>query len=156
VGGLGVWTAIDFFISVFGKYTDSKGQYIDKKYSLLLVVILIIAFCLALVLVILGAIALPQYAKERVGADENQVEAAYYQVQIAEEVYFAQHLNYTEDISALREEADLTIYPDVSYEELTTYTKNDTPCYMFVVRSRKNPSNAYSVDSCGDPTVNKL
>jgi hypothetical protein len=33
IGGLGIWVLVDFFISVFGKYTDSEGRYVDPTYT---------------------------------------------------------------------------------------------------------------------------
>jgi TM2 domain-containing membrane protein YozV len=33
LGGLGIWWLIDFFISVFGNYTDAEGRVVDRKYT---------------------------------------------------------------------------------------------------------------------------
>jgi TM2 domain-containing membrane protein YozV len=30
LGGLGIWTVVDFYISAWGRYKDSKGLYVDK------------------------------------------------------------------------------------------------------------------------------
>jgi hypothetical protein len=50
IGGIGVWACVDFFISIFGTYTDSNFQYVDKKYNKTLLIVLFAAMGLSLVL----------------------------------------------------------------------------------------------------------
>jgi TM2 domain-containing membrane protein YozV len=49
LGGFGIWSLVDFFISIFGNYTDSNGRYVDKGYSVPMVVIMIVFMVLSFI-----------------------------------------------------------------------------------------------------------
>jgi hypothetical protein len=53
MGGLGVWVIVDFFISVYGNYTDAEHRVVAKGYSKGVVIFL---FCLLGFYLLIGII----------------------------------------------------------------------------------------------------
>ncbi|MDR2339831.1 MAG: TM2 domain-containing protein [Deltaproteobacteria bacterium] len=59
LGGLGIWSLIDFFNAIFGTYTDSHKRYVDKEYSKPLAYILIGLLGLSVILQVVMRIYMP-------------------------------------------------------------------------------------------------
>jgi Tfp pilus assembly protein PilE len=157
MGGVGIWTIVDFFISVFGNYTDSDGRYVDKKYNKGMATALIICTILIPILFIVGAIAIPQYAKYRTGAMDNAAESAYHNIALAEEAFFARHSVYTSDYDDLITEGALTIDPNIDYGKITVKDEPRTgqPGFSFTVRHKGNTGNEYFYDTTSSNIVTK-
>jgi hypothetical protein len=52
LGGLGIWSLIDFFIATFGNYNDSNGLPVSKEKSTALTVVLLLLIALYVVFLI--------------------------------------------------------------------------------------------------------
>jgi prepilin-type N-terminal cleavage/methylation domain-containing protein len=106
---------------------------------------------------ILAAIALPQYARYRKGAQDNAAESAYHNVQLAEEAYFAQKNVYTSNFTQLASDAALTKDPNVNYGAITITVNATTgqPGYSFAVNHIAPGSSVYHIDSTSSNIVTK-
>jgi TM2 domain-containing membrane protein YozV len=158
LGGLGIWTLVDLFISIFGTYTDSDGRYVDRNYNKGMAVALIVIFVmLPVVLGIVAAIALPQYAKHRMRAWDNATESAYHNISLAEEAFFARYSVYTSDYDDLILEGALTIDPNIDYGNITVKVNPSTgqPGFSFTLKNKRNPGTEYFYDSTSSTIVTK-
>jgi prepilin-type N-terminal cleavage/methylation domain-containing protein len=106
---------------------------------------------------ILAAIALPQYARYRKGAQDNAAESAYHNIALAEEAYFAQNSVYTSDFDLLESEAALTRDPNVNYGAITVTVNaaSQQPGFAFRVNHKAPGSSTYYYDSTSTNIVTK-
>jgi TM2 domain-containing membrane protein YozV len=108
LGGLGIWTLIDFINAAGGKLRDGEGKLINKPANVGLVVGLIIGLSIVGILMIpmiFAAIVIPQYHQYMVKEQERAVLATLESIKLAEQLYFVDYNTYTD-----------------SYEELTKYS----------------------------------
>jgi prepilin-type N-terminal cleavage/methylation domain-containing protein len=98
---------------------------------------------------ILAAIAIPQYAKYRKGAQDNAAQSAYHAIATAEEAYFAEQGKYVASYSSLASKGGLVKDANVFYGQLSTYTNssNNTAGFTFSVRHKADGSTTYLYDS---------
>jgi TM2 domain-containing membrane protein YozV len=160
LGGLGIWTIVDFFISIFGNYTDATGLYVDKRYKKGLVTALIILVIISPIFLFL-AVLIPNYSRYKTGALENTVKSASVALQLAEETYFALNSTYTADYGKLEQDAAFKKDPHISYGALSAYPKTagdstasvfgtdwEGDCFSFEINSVDNADIRVSYDSC--------
>jgi prepilin-type N-terminal cleavage/methylation domain-containing protein len=105
---------------------------------------------------ILAAIAIPQYARYRRGAQDNAAQSAYHAVALAQEAYFASNNNYASNYSTqLAAIAGLVKDQNVLYGTLGTVasTANQQPAFQFQVRHKAAGSTVYTYDSGSSKTV---
>jgi prepilin-type N-terminal cleavage/methylation domain-containing protein len=108
---------------------------------------------------ILAAIAIPQYARYRRGAQDNAAQSAYHAVALSQEAYFAQNNNYTTEYSdGLAAKAGLVKDQNVLYSalELTVNTGTQQPGFTFSVRHKAEGSTRYDYDSASAVTVTSV
>jgi Tfp pilus assembly protein PilE len=156
LGGLGIWTLVDFVISIFGNYTDSNGLYVDKRCNKGLAIALLVLVALSpVILGILAAIAIPQYARYAAGARDNAAESAYHSVITAEEAYYAMNNRYTSDYDELMSRTGLTLDPNVEYGpiELKSDPYTGTPGFFFTVAHKNPSSSVYFIDTTTEERV---
>jgi prepilin-type N-terminal cleavage/methylation domain-containing protein len=98
---------------------------------------------------ILAAIAIPQYAKYRKGAQDNAAQSAYHAVATAEEAYYAEKGNYIASYSDLAATGGLVKDANVYYGQLSTYVSATTGAagFTFSVRHKADGSTTYLYDS---------
>jgi prepilin-type N-terminal cleavage/methylation domain-containing protein len=103
---------------------------------------------------ILAAIAIPQYARYRKGAQDNAAQSAYHAVATAEEAFFATKSHYTDAYASLVADAGLTRDQNVIYGSisLTTNAAN-IPGFYFTVHHRAPGSTSYAYNSASSITV---
>jgi TM2 domain-containing membrane protein YozV len=118
LGGLGIWTLVDFFFSIFENYKDSKGQYIEKQYNKRMVNALMICFILIPAVMIGAGILIPQYAKERMRENEKTVKYAYFNVFTSEDLFYFNHNEYTSDYDLLSKETEFVLTRTLNTEIL--------------------------------------
>jgi TM2 domain-containing membrane protein YozV/Tfp pilus assembly protein PilE len=153
LGGLGIWTLADFWISAYGPYKDSKGLYIAKSKNTglsIVLTILITLYPLIFFYFVIVAIGNHQYTKIMHRAMDHALRTAYVKIAVAEEAYYAKHGTYIDDYDALRDEAGLENISVVYYEPITLYnTPNRShTCFTFVVRHEHDLTIGYTYDSC--------
>jgi Tfp pilus assembly protein PilE len=102
---------------------------------------------------ILAAIAIPQYARYRRGAQDNAAQSAYHAVALAQEAYFANVGTYAGEYASLRDDAGLTKDANVLYSKLTLTTLNAQPGFVFTVRHKAVGSTVYAYNSASSVTV---
>jgi prepilin-type N-terminal cleavage/methylation domain-containing protein len=106
---------------------------------------------------ILAAIAIPQYARYRKGAQDNAAQSSFHAVATAEEAYFVSHpeIGYTTVYSAgLVVEAGLVRDQNVIYGSLSkVVSSNGVPGFKFAVRHKAEGSTVYYYDSASSVTV---
>lgn len=105
---------------------------------------------------ILAAIAIPQYARYRKGAQDNAAQSAYHAVATAEEAYFATHplQGYTTSYPGLAGSAGLVKDTNVLYGAITKSTSSaGVPGFKFMVRHAAPGSTVYQYDSASSITV---
>jgi type II secretory pathway pseudopilin PulG len=151
LGGLGIWSLIDFIIIAMGRFTDSDGRLINRPCNL--AVVLIFAIGAPVFFGILAAIAIPQYARYRRGAQESRLQSSYHAIALAEEAYFATHDRYSASIETLSLDVGLVLDPMIIYSDPVLYTGDRYPCFKFRVRHVSPGVDIYDYDSCADVTV---
>jgi TM2 domain-containing membrane protein YozV len=158
LGGLGLWTLIDFFRSVFASYTDSNGLYVSKERSKSLAAVLVSLACASALLgpAAVAAVAIPKLARERMWVKEFAVDTAYHAVALAEEEHFAEFGRYTADYGELK--PYMTVDPNVDYGDITLVRSNLTgdPGFRFIVRYKGSPGVAFEFNSIADERVRRL
>lgn len=108
---------------------------------------------------ILAAIAIPQYARYRRGAQDNAAQSAYHAIATAQEAYFATHpsAGYSTSYSTLRSEAGLVKDQNVLYGAITTTSNTyGVPGFSFRVAYSAPGSTIYDYNSSSTITVTTL
>jgi Tfp pilus assembly protein PilE len=146
LGGLGIWTLIDFIIAAVGKLRDGQGKLINKPANVGLVVGLIVGISVVglVIISILAAIAIPQYQKFAVRTQEALVVDALYDINSAEERYHVDYGEYTDSYEELAKKTLLTKNSNINYGPI--YFKNNRHDYTYSV-SHKNSTTLYIYDS---------
>jgi prepilin-type N-terminal cleavage/methylation domain-containing protein len=103
---------------------------------------------------ILAAIAIPQYAKYRKGAQDNAAQSAYHAVATSQEANFAQNGGYTSSWSVLAGAGGLVRDANVYYGSLSVGNGvSGTLGFSFRVRHKADGSTVYLYDSSAASTV---
>jgi prepilin-type N-terminal cleavage/methylation domain-containing protein len=107
---------------------------------------------------ILAAIAIPQYAKYRKGAQDNAAQSAYHAIATSEEAYFAENGKYVNNYSSLALSGGLVKDANVFYGTLSTYinTTTNTAGFKFAVRHKADGSTVYEYDSASTGSTVKI
>jgi prepilin-type N-terminal cleavage/methylation domain-containing protein len=98
---------------------------------------------------ILAAIAIPQYAKYRKGAQDNAAQSAYHAVATAQEAFFAERGRYSNIFTSLASGGGLVKDANVYYGTLSVGTHGSTGTigFSFAVRHKADGSTVYKYDS---------
>jgi prepilin-type N-terminal cleavage/methylation domain-containing protein len=107
---------------------------------------------------ILAAIAIPQYAKYRKGAQDNAAQSAYHAVATSQEAYFAERGRYIPNYSSLAEIGGLVKDGNIYYGSLSTYVNpsNNVAGFTFSVRHKADGSTVYMYDSASSSSTVRI
>jgi Tfp pilus assembly protein PilE len=139
LGGLGIWTLIDFIIAATGKLRDGQGKLINKPANVGLVVGLIIGISV----VFLAAITIPQYHRYVERTKEVVALSVINDIMYAEEDYWKDYATYTDSYEELATQY-LIKDNNINYGEISII--NDGLNYTFSV-SHKTGTTLYIYDS---------
>jgi prepilin-type N-terminal cleavage/methylation domain-containing protein len=101
---------------------------------------------------ILAAIAIPQYAKYRKGAQDNAAQSAYHAVATSQEAYFAEKGTYIGSYPSLATDGGLVKDANVYYGTIVVVTAPNAG-FAFRVRHKADGSTVYVYDSTAASTV---
>ena len=125
----------------------------EKREGFTLIELLIVVAIIG----ILAAIAIPQYARYRKGAQDNAAQSAYNAIALAQEAYFAKEGTYIPDYTDLRDKAGLVRDQNVVYGALSTgVTGPGAPGFAFEVKHKADGSTLYQYDSSSSVTVKSI
>jgi prepilin-type N-terminal cleavage/methylation domain-containing protein len=97
---------------------------------------------------ILAAIAIPQYAKYRRGAQDTAAQSAYHNIATAQEAFYAKNNDYTANYTHLNTRWGLVKDPNVFYGGITlTVGVDGTAGFIFDVRHSADGSTTYHYNS---------
>jgi Tfp pilus assembly protein PilE len=149
LGGLGIWTLIDFIIAATGKLRDGQGKLINKPANVGLVVGLIIGISVVglVIISIFAAITIPQYQKYVDSAKEVVALTVLTDIRSSEDKYYIDNITYTDSYEELAKKTTLTKDSNINYGPI--YITNDGNSYSFSI-SHKDSSTLYIYDSAYD------
>jgi prepilin-type N-terminal cleavage/methylation domain-containing protein len=102
---------------------------------------------------ILCAIAIPQYARYRRGAQSSAAKEAAHSVAVAEEAYFVFKSKYSQSYSSLVADGGLIIDYNILYGPITVTIVTDPPSYTFAVNHKSESSATFTYASEGAATL---
>jgi type IV pilus assembly protein PilA len=102
---------------------------------------------------ILAAIAIPQYAKFRRGAQDAAAQEAAHAVAVAEEAYFVFNSSYTTNYGHLVNSGGLVVDYSILYSPIDITVVTDPPSYTFSVNHKADGSTTYTYMSEGNETL---
>jgi Tfp pilus assembly protein PilE len=146
LGGLGIWTLIDFILTAMNKFKDGEGRLINRPANLGLVLGLIIGgFVFQVMFVgILSAIAIPQYNKYRLRAQEAIAVSAIDAIVSAQQLYFTDNNRYSTDYNEL---AELSLTKDIYVNYGPIFLKNGGRDFTFSISHEAPGATLFIYDS---------
>ncbi|MDR1080289.1 MAG: prepilin-type N-terminal cleavage/methylation domain-containing protein [Deltaproteobacteria bacterium] len=102
---------------------------------------------------VLSAIAIPQYARYRRGAQDASAKEAAHSVAVAEEAFFMFQSKYTPSYSSLVADGGLIIDYNVLYGPIIVTIITDPPSYSFTINHRSVNSKTFTYASEGAATL---
>jgi TM2 domain-containing membrane protein YozV len=160
VGGAFIWTLVDFLISAFGNYNDSKGRYVAKVYSKPLAIVLLILMIIIPVasIIILAPKIKPILARQFATGDEKTVMSVVQDLSSSENNFLQKHGQYSDNLEDLQKETDYVHNSDVTIENLKSYidASQGKHCFSFIAKLNGMDSVGYDYDYCREEQLKKL
>lgn len=102
---------------------------------------------------ILSALAIPQYARYRRSAQNSLAQSAYHDVAVAQENYYIEKGEYTNNYGNLVSEGGLVIHEDILYGPITLVVSTDPPSFTFSLNHRNPSCTTYTYSNDGGDMV---